>query len=167
MTERKTRTKTRPAETKGGCEIPRILLERMGFLLSRLFFNLREDLEKALKPKGLTGKHWGILLVLQEKGSLAQQEIGKCIHIDRSTMVQIIDDLERKGLAERKAHPTDRRAHSVYLTAKGRDLLPLIHRLGLRAEKDFLAPLSAPDQRDLYRILRQLVSCRFSGGKRQ
>ena len=167
MTERKTAAKHPASTQEGACEIPGILLERMGFLLSRLFFNLREDLEKVLKPHGLTGKHWGILLVLQERGSLAQQEIGKCIHIDRSTMVQIIDDLERKGLVERKAHPTDRRAHSIYLTGKGRELLPRIHRLGLKTEKDFLSPLPASDQRELHRMLRRLVSCRFSSGKHQ
>lgn len=136
---------------------PVSVLERMGFLLNRPGMRIREAMERGLEPFGLTGKHWGILLVLQEKGSLAQQEIGQCMHVDRTTMVQIIDDLERMGMVERKDHPTDRRAHSIYLTPKGRETLPKVHQLGLKIEKKFLSCLNPKEQKDLYRILRKLA----------
>lgn len=145
--------------------LPRVILERVGFLLNRAALKQREMAEEALKPYGLVGKHLGILLLIQDKGSLPQQEIGKCMYIDRTTMVDMIDDLEKLGYVERKAHPTDRRAHALYLTTKGRDVLPKLYRLGLEAEKALLKPLASKDQRELSRILRQLVLAHRSGPK--
>lgn len=143
-------------------DIPPIILERMGFLLNRAALKQREMVEDALKPYGLIGKHLGILLLIQEKGALPQMEVGKCMYIDRTTMVDMIDDLEKLGYVERKAHPTDRRAHALYLTTKGRELLPKLNQLGLKAEKRLLAPLSSKDQNELSRILRELVLAHHS-----
>jgi DNA-binding MarR family transcriptional regulator len=145
--------------------IPGVILERMGFLLGRVTLKQREIVEGVLKPYGLIGKHLGILLLIQDRGSLPQQEIGKCMYIDRTTMVAMVDDLERLGYVERKAHPTDRRAHALYLTAKGREVLPKLYRLGMKAEEELLKPLAARDRKELGRILRQLVQAHHSGPK--
>ena len=142
--------------------VPEVILERMGFLLNRVALKQRELVEEVLKPFGLIGKHLGILLLIEDRGSLPQQEIGKCMYIDRTTMVGMIDDLEKLGYVERKAHPTDRRAHALYLTAKGREVLPKLYRLSLEAEKKLLKPLPAGDQKQLGRILRQLVLAHHS-----
>lgn len=140
-----------------GHEIPEAVLDRMGFLLNRAAQKFREMTEEALAPHKLTGKHLGIMLTIREKGSLPQQEIGKCMHVDRTTMVAVIDDLEKLGLVERKAHPTDRRAHAIYLTSKGRETLSRAMQMGLAAERKFLSFLPAKDQKELGRILKHLV----------
>lgn len=140
-----------------GHEIPEPILNRMGFLLNRAAQKLRETMERALAPHGLTGKDLGILLFIREKGALPQQEIGKCMHVDRTTMVDIIDDLEKRGLVERKSHPTDRRAHAIYLTARGKEILPQALHLGQAAERKFLSLLPARDRKEVYRILKHLV----------
>lgn len=147
-------------------EIPQVILESMGFLLNRSILKQRELVEEALKPYGdLTGKHLGILILIKERGALPQQEIGKCMYIDRTTMVDVTDDLEKMGYVERKPHPTDRRAHALSLTRKGREMFPKLYHLGLNAEKKLLAPLSAKDQKELSRILQQLVLAHHSGVK--
>jgi len=140
-----------------GHEIPESVLDRMGFLLNRSGQKIREAMEAALRPFGLNGKHLGIMLLIKERGSLPQQEIGKCMHVDRTTMVSVIDDLEKLELVERKAHPTDRRAHAIYLTAKGRELLPKALQVGSKAEQKFLSVLPSKDQKELSRILKHLV----------
>jgi len=138
-------------------ETPKMLLDRMAFLLIKAAFKLRELTEEALKPYGLIGKHWGILSVLREKGTLTQHDIGKCIHMDRSTMVTMIDDLEKAGLVERRPNPSDRRAYSVLMTEKGKNLLPECTRLGVAAEKKFLSVLSSKEQKELAVMLKKLV----------
>ena len=142
-------------------EIPRIVLERMAFLLVKNAFKLRDMTEEALRPHGLVGRHWGILTTLKEKGSLAQHDLGRCIHMDRSTMVMVIDDLEKAGLVERRSNPQDRRAHSIHVTEKGKNLLPELNRLGLSAEKKFLSALSPKEQKDLTQILQKLLSAHY------
>ena len=141
------------------------LLGRAGFLLNKTAQKIREAYEEQLTPLGLTGKHYGVLAVLDEKGSITQHEIGKCIYIDRTTMVSVIDDLEKLGLVERKEHPTDRRSHAIYMTAKGKETLPKAHQLGVLVEKRFLECLSAKEQKELVKLLRQLVVTHYAVAK--
>jgi DNA-binding MarR family transcriptional regulator len=146
-------------------EIPQTLLDRMAFLLIKAAFKLRELTEEALKPYGLIGKHWGILSVLKEKGNLTQHDIGKCVHMDRSTMVNMIDDLEKAGLVERRPNASDRRAYSVFMTEKGKSILPECSRLGTAAEKKFLSILSPKEQKELAHLLKKLVSAHYGPNK--
>ncbi len=144
---------------------PRIseaLLGYLGFLLGKTGQKLREFQEECLGPLGITGKHLGILKILQEKGSISQHGIGQCIHIDRTTMVDLIDDMEKKGLVERREHPTDRRSHAVYMTAKGKELLPKLHNLAKGAERKFLSSLNQAEQKEFVRLLKKLVLSHYT-----
>jgi DNA-binding MarR family transcriptional regulator len=139
------------------------LLGRSGFLLNKAGQKIREVYEGQLGPLELpSAKHYGVLTALEEKGSITQQEIGKSVCIDRTTMVNILDDLEKLGMVERKEHPTDRRSHAVYLTAKGKEILTKAHQLYRDVEKRFLACLSAKEQKDLMTILKKLVVTHYS-----
>lgn len=142
--------------------LPEMILERVGFLLGRSVLKIQEISGEALKPFGITSKQLGILLVIKEKGEQPQQEIGKCMHVDRTTMVQLIDGLEKLGMVERKENSEDRRAYSMALTAKGRDILPKAMQAALTAEKEFLQGLASKDQKELVRILKQLVLHHFA-----
>jgi DNA-binding MarR family transcriptional regulator len=142
------------------------LLGKAGFLLNKAAIKIKDTYEEQLKPIGLpTAKHYGVLTVLEERGSITQQEIGKCVSIDRTTMVNLLDDLEKLGFVERKEHPTDRRSHAVYLTAKGKDVLSKGHRISLTIDKQFLECLSAKEQKELFQLLRKLVVAHYAQPK--
>jgi DNA-binding MarR family transcriptional regulator len=141
------------------------LLGRSGFLLNKAAQRVREVYEEALKPTGLTAKHAGVLMILEEKGSLSQHELGKCAYIDRTTVVGLMDDLEKMGLVERKEHPTDRRSHAIYLTPKGKEILPLIDKHAVAMENKFLGCLNVQEQKSLIQILRKLVLNHFNVSK--
>jgi DNA-binding MarR family transcriptional regulator len=141
------------------------LLGRSGFLLNKAAQRVRDVYEEALKPTGLTAKHAGVLIILEEKGSLSQNELGKCAYIDRTTVVGLMDDLEKMGLVERKEHPTDRRSHAIYLTPKGKEILPVIDKHAVDMERKFLGCLSAQEQKGLIQTLRKLVLNHFNVSK--
>ena len=141
------------------------LLGRSSFLLNKAAQRIRDIYEEVLRPANLTGKHIGILFILEEKGSISQNELGKCAYIDRTTIVGLIDDLEKEGLVERKEHPTDRRSHAIYLTAKGKEALPAFDKKALEIEQKFLDCLSAQEQKNLIQILRKLVLSHFTVSK--
>ncbi len=156
----------RPEETQEGeLGLSECLLGRTGFLLNKSAYRFKEAYEERLGPLGLAAKHYGTLSVLEERGSITQQEIGKCIYVDRTTMVGILDDLEKSGFVERKEHPTDRRSHAVYLTAKGKEVLSKAHHLAAAVEKQFLECLSAKEQKELRGLLRKLVVTHYSSTK--
>ncbi|MGH3600448.1 MAG: MarR family winged helix-turn-helix transcriptional regulator [Pseudonocardiaceae bacterium] len=49
--------------------------------------------------------------------------------IHRNVMVGLVDELEDRGLIERRRHPADRRAHAIHLTAAAHDLLRRAQRV--------------------------------------
>ncbi|MEO3872099.1 MarR family transcriptional regulator [Nonomuraea sp. B12E4] len=67
----------------------------------------------------------------------------------------IVDKLERQGLIERRAHPTDRRAKLLVLTAEGDTTRERL--LELLVEDSPLAGLTADQQRVPQDLLEQAV----------
>jgi DNA-binding MarR family transcriptional regulator len=97
----------------------REVAEFAGQLFFRLWRASHTRIAEALGSLGLTPALFAVLNVLGAREGAIQQEIGKAMGIDPSTMVSLIDQLETAGLAERRPHPTDRRARAIAITPKG------------------------------------------------
>ena len=106
---------------------------------------------------GLSGKGFGALILLVGEGPLSQQRLGERQGVDRTTMVAVVDELEKAGFVERRRDPRDRRAYSLQATAKGRRVLQRAGEATKRAEDQFLAPLPAAERSRLKRMLGTLL----------
>src|SRR5881396_2322894 len=71
----------------------------------------------------ICGSDFAVLEALLHKGPLPVNEIGKKILLTSGSMTVAVDRLEKKGLVERHAHGTDRRARIVHLTKEGKKLI--------------------------------------------
>ena len=131
--------------------------EFAGQLFFRLWRVIHERTAEALETVGLTPPLFALLNVLGARGGAIQQEIGQAMGIDPSTMVSLIDQLERAGLAKRRTHPKDRRAREVSITPKGRRALERARGLAARVEDDVLRGLSAAERRQLMTLLRRAL----------
>jgi DNA-binding MarR family transcriptional regulator len=138
-------------------QLPAALSDRLGFLVGRTHLALRAIAEPALAPFGLGVKDFGALSVLVEEGPLSQQRLGERQGVDRTTMVAVVDNLERRGLVERRRDPRDRRAYSLHATARGRKVLRQAGEAARRAEEEFLAPIPPSDRRRLKQLLRAVL----------
>jgi MarR family transcriptional regulator, lower aerobic nicotinate degradation pathway regulator len=112
---------------------------------------------ETLEPLGLTTRLWGVLNVLDAEGAMTQHALGACVGIDPSSMVATVDELEAKGLVERRRHPTDRRAHALHITDLGLQTLAKGRELARAAHEELLAPLSAEEQKQLHDLLLRLA----------
>ena len=138
--------------------LPVGLSDRLGFLLGRAHLAHRVIAQRALASLGLGVKEFGALSVLVEEGPLSQQRLGERQRVDRTTMVAVVDELERGGLVERQRNPQDRRAYSLHATAKGRRVLSQADEATQRAEDEFLAPIATHERRGLKKVLQKLIS---------
>jgi DNA-binding MarR family transcriptional regulator len=111
----------------------------------------------ALEPYGITGRELGVLAAVDEGESVSQQDIARCLSVDRTTMVAFVDGLEGKGLVERRPHPLDRRRNVIELTAAGRATLEKGRIASGAAEREFLVPLSGVTGAQLKDALRSLI----------
>jgi DNA-binding MarR family transcriptional regulator len=131
--------------------------EFAGQLFFRLWRASHTRIAAALESIGLTPASFGLLNVLGAREGAMQQELGKAMGIDPSTMVALIDELESAGLARRRPHPTDRRARAVAITPKGRGALERGRALAGQVEDEVLRGLTAAERRELLRLLRHAL----------
>lgn len=137
---------------------PRLeLSSRLGYLLKHVQVGLAASYAAALAPHGIDAKEWVVLLSLAADHPTSQQQIAHRLGIDRTTIVALLDTLQRKGLVSRHLDPEDRRRNIIELTAAGLDTLNRATRAGEDAERHFLSPLSQHQAQLLIDLLRTLI----------
>jgi DNA-binding MarR family transcriptional regulator len=136
---------------------PEPLASAPGFLLSWNGQRMAHVFAATLEPLGLRPPHFGVLTLIDSHPGCAQQELVDRSLIDPSSMVAVIDELEELGLAERRAHPGDRRKHAVHLTANGQRTLQQARKLAIETAKETFAPLTAREVETLRGLLRKLA----------
>jgi len=83
--------------------------------------------EKSISELEMCGSDFAVLEALLHKGPLPVNEIGKKVLLTSGSITVAVDRLETKGLVERRAHGTDRRARIVHLTKEGRKLITRVY----------------------------------------
>jgi len=97
-----------------------------------------------------------VLVALAANGPLRQARLSEATHIDRASLVALLNDLEARDLARRAPDPDDRRAHAVSITPAGRRLLARAQRI--QEADPFFDALSPEERRTLDDLLRRLIA---------
>jgi DNA-binding MarR family transcriptional regulator len=88
--------------------------------LRTAYLALHRQTDAALARHGVTADQFVLLATLNRGHALTQRELGRRMSSDPSTVRAMIVLLEKQGLVERDAHPSDARARTVSLTAGGK-----------------------------------------------
>ncbi|MFG3658671.1 MarR family winged helix-turn-helix transcriptional regulator [Streptomyces sp. NPDC047706] len=99
----------------------------LGLLLRRAHWRAAAMAAEALRPLGVELRHFAVLIVLMDRGPTVQRDLATATGMDKAGIMRVVDDLERGGLAERKAVPGDRRARAVEITPAGIELFDAAH----------------------------------------
>ncbi|HVP75003.1 MAG TPA: MarR family winged helix-turn-helix transcriptional regulator [Gaiellaceae bacterium] len=137
--------------------LPAELVRSTSFLLKRLGYAAKERAIEAYERTGLSPYHHAVLAVLDEGSRETQGAIADALGYDRGQLVGLLDELEQRGLVERRRDPSDRRRHTVRLTPEGKRALSRLRALARRLEDDFLATLDDGERAQLYTLLLQLA----------
>lgn len=138
--------------------VPEALTRYTGFLLSKMGTITQKRFSTRLEALELTPRMWGALNVLEAAGPTTQHGLCKRTGMDPSSMVSTIDDLERKGLVERRDHPSDRRAYALHVTDAGRETLYRGREVVQAVQDELLAPLDEAEREQLRSMLLRLVA---------
>jgi DNA-binding MarR family transcriptional regulator len=140
------------------CGYPDALIACPDFLLSTLALNVTELIEEVLAPLDLRLRHYRLLRLLYADGPQPQGRFGSALQADRTTVVALVDHLERKKLVKRARSTDDRRAYTVTLTAKGRELAKRAIDTTAELERRMFAPLARDEQETLRRLSTRLLA---------
>jgi DNA-binding MarR family transcriptional regulator len=97
-------------------EIP---LTRLIGCATGVSWNVQRLTERALRPLSLTYGQFGLLSAVLEKDGRSQRELAQRLEGDSTTVMVIVDSLEKKGLVKRCPDPADRRVKRISLTTAG------------------------------------------------
>lgn len=113
--------------------------------------------ENSVSQSEMCGSDFAALEALLHKGPLPVNEIGKKVLLTSGSITVAIDRLESKGLVERRAHDTDRRAKVVHLTREGKKLITRVYA-DHAADMERLASesLTKKERQTLIRLLKQI-----------
>ncbi|RJL32828.1 MarR family winged helix-turn-helix transcriptional regulator [Bailinhaonella thermotolerans] len=130
----------------------------LGMLLAEAHNRSRERLNLALRPLGVDVRGLAVLLALPMYGPVSQRDLIGHLGIDKSTMVRVIDELEKAGLVSRERDPQDRRAHAIVLTPHGEQTLSEARRVTDRVGGDLFGGLTESDRHRLTALLRAIAA---------
>jgi DNA-binding MarR family transcriptional regulator len=145
-------------EHRPPASLPRELLENSCFLLARIGFAVKARAIDELERAGFSLYQYSVLATLGEAARETQGAIADMLGLDRGQLVGILDDLEERGLVERRRDPSDRRRHTVSLTPAGKKELARLRAIVKQIEESVLAPLDAKTRKALQDALLQVLA---------
>jgi MarR family 2-MHQ and catechol resistance regulon transcriptional repressor len=113
--------------------------------------------EKSILELEMCGSDFAVLEALLHKGPLPVNEIGRKVLLTSGSITVAVDRLETKGLVERRAHGTDRRARIVHLTREGRKVITRAYAdHAADMERLASASLSRSERKALISLLKKI-----------
>ncbi|MCK2244801.1 MULTISPECIES: MarR family winged helix-turn-helix transcriptional regulator [unclassified Crossiella] len=135
----------------------------LGLLMYRAHQLARAKANHAARPAGIELQHAGVLTTISTGEVHSQRELGRTLGIDKSTLVRIVDDLERRDLVRRQRSDHDRRAYEVVITDEGERRLGEAGELFRAAMVELLAVLDPGEQRQLHDLLARFADQERAG----
>jgi DNA-binding MarR family transcriptional regulator len=129
----------------------------LAFLLSQVGIHAARQFAERIGEVGLQPPLFRALNVVDIAEGQSQQAIGQAIGAPASRMVAIVDELEQRGLVERRPDPGDRRVRAVHLTKEGRKTLARGRKIAAEHEDGLAAGLSAAERKRLVTLLQRIV----------
>jgi MarR family transcriptional regulator, transcriptional regulator for hemolysin len=142
-------------------ECPDCLAGNLGWLLTQAHFNLVSEVAAALEPLGVSNRGYHVLATART-GEFTQKELAEQIGLDKTTMVVTVDELEGKGLAERKPSSVDRRARVISVTKAGERTVAQGQKIIDRIQNDVLESLPSRERKLFLEALGSLVKDRLA-----
>jgi len=108
----------------------------IGFVVNATAKAFQKALDTELRKNvGVTISQWRVISTLTRQPGITQKEIADRVGIESSTLVPIIDKMEKDGFVKRKLDSEDRRINRIYLTTKAGDLWNSMIECALKIRK--------------------------------
>ncbi|MFP3812605.1 MULTISPECIES: MarR family winged helix-turn-helix transcriptional regulator [Bacillus] len=132
------------------------LHDLIGYLVHRTDVKMTNYFTNRLKPYGVTPEQWGIISILSHEKGTTQKELAEGIDKNQTTVVRMIQSMERKGLVKKIFNEQDRRSHHLFLTEKGDEIKKAILPVVMDAHRTVTNQLSDEEVQQLKLLLNKL-----------
>lgn len=132
------------------------LNRQLGFLLKDTSRRYTRRFEERAQTFSLTLPQCRALLHLENNEGVSQKRLSELTELDPMTLVRILDRMEADGWVQRRFDPTDRRAHTLWLTPRSKPVLEHIARLITETRAETLHGLSNEERARLIELLERV-----------
>lgn len=119
---------------------------------------MKDDLERGLVERGLTGTRAQTLWAIFHREPVTQRELAAALKVTPRNVTTLVDALEDGGFVTRKNHPIDRRATHIDLTSKGRAAVSRMKTEKLTFARNLFGNVAAPELRQFVRMLNRVIA---------
>ncbi|MFP5467888.1 MAG: MarR family winged helix-turn-helix transcriptional regulator [Gammaproteobacteria bacterium] len=109
-----------------------------------------------MAPYGLRPVDFSVLTLIAHNPGITSRQLCAALDILPPNLVGMIKTLDKRGLIERRTHPTDRRAQGLHLSPEGRKLQKAAQGTATKLESDVAGRLSADELDTLKSLLRRV-----------
>jgi len=136
------------------------LTSHLGYWLRYVSNHVSHAFARKLEGQNVTVAEWVVIRELYGKDAIAPSLLANKLGLTRGAISKLADRLIAKNLVTRKANPGDGRAHTLALTAKGRNLVPKLVALADQNDAEFFDHLVAKERETVERVLKDIVKKR-------
>jgi DNA-binding MarR family transcriptional regulator len=128
----------------------------IGYNMKRALTVVQADLAQVLAEFGLRAVSYSALLVIVRTPGISQSDLADALRIEKSNLVQLIDELANRGLVTREPVPGDRRRHALIPAEAGIALAEAATRAVQAHEDRVFGELSMLERATLVQLLRRV-----------
>ena len=129
----------------------------LGVFISIIHRTRLIHLNNEMKDLELTAGQVPFLMHLSHKEGITQDNLAVHLHIDKGTVARALKKLEDNGFIYREINPQNRRKYLLFLTEKGRQIVPKIHQIDKEWEKSVCSDLLDAEYIQLLNTLQTLA----------
>ena len=127
------------------------------FLLAQLGAHGSRRFAERVAEIGLTAPDAGLLRKIASDPGVSQQALAEHLGVMPSRMVALVDELETKGIIERRRSTEDRRNYALHLTERGHQVLGELSRVAAEHEESLCGALSKEERVQLRDLCRRIA----------
>src|SRR5262252_6416359 len=147
-------TSTRLEQTRSGVG------RAFGFLVHDVSRLIKRHFERRARQMGLpiTRQQAAVMLNIASNEGVSQAEVATWLDIEPIALVRMLDKLHEEGLVERRAHPTDRRVRTLWLTPAAGPVVERILAINEAIRQEAFSSLPSQTRDTLIEVLEQIKS---------
>jgi DNA-binding MarR family transcriptional regulator len=135
----------------------RRLEDKPTWLINQLYLRAHRLLADAFAQVGSRGHHYRVLAALEQHGPTSQADLGRATGIDRSDVVEALNEMAAEGYVQRTADSSDRRRNVITMTGRGTRRLAELEPVVTQVQVSLLAPLNRAERRQFLALMRKVA----------
>lgn len=128
----------------------------MGYLIHEVARLMKRRFEEEARVHGITLPQWRVLAQIALNEGITQVALAAATDTDPMTVSGVLDRLEKRGLVERYADPTDSRAKFARITAEGEEIFTTARKVGLSMYEAALEGVTPEERQTVINALSRM-----------